>query len=42
MVDDAKTDETRAKRVARVLEIVSERMSFSELVKASMKGKSKR
>lgn len=42
MVDDAKTDETRAKRVARVLEIVSQRMSFSELVKASMRGTSKR
>ena len=38
MVEDAKTDATRAKRVARVIEIVSNRMSFSELVKAAMKG----
>jgi hypothetical protein len=42
MVDDAKTPETRAKRVARVLDIVSQKVSFSQLVKASMKGKSKR
>jgi uncharacterized protein YdeI (YjbR/CyaY-like superfamily) len=42
MVTDAKTDETRAKRVARVLEIVGQKMSFSQLVKASMSGKSKR
>ena len=42
MVDDAKTQETRAKRVARVLDIVSRRVSFSELVKASMKDQSKR
>lgn len=40
MVDDAKTEATRVKRVARVIEIVSQRLSFSELVKASMKGKS--
>jgi uncharacterized protein YdeI (YjbR/CyaY-like superfamily) len=39
MVTDAKTDETRAKRVARVLEIVGQKLSFSQLVKASMKGK---
>lgn len=42
MVADAKTDETRAKRVARVLEIVSSKASFSQLVKASMTGASKR
>jgi uncharacterized protein YdeI (YjbR/CyaY-like superfamily) len=42
MVDGAKTAETRAKRVARVLEIVSKKLSFSQLVTASMKGKSKR
>jgi uncharacterized protein YdeI (YjbR/CyaY-like superfamily) len=42
MVDGAKTAETRAKRVARVLEIVGRKMSFSQLVKASMTGKSKR
>jgi uncharacterized protein YdeI (YjbR/CyaY-like superfamily) len=42
MVDDAKTAETRAKRVARVLEIVGQKLSFSQLVKESMKGKSKR
>ena len=42
MVADAKTDETRAKRVARVLEIVGQKLSFSQLVKESMSGKSKR
>ena len=42
MVDGAKTAETRAKRVARVLEIVSTKMSFSQLVKESMKGSAKR
>lgn len=42
MVEDAKTDATRAKRVSRVIEIVSQRASFSELVKASMKGKAAR
>jgi uncharacterized protein YdeI (YjbR/CyaY-like superfamily) len=42
MVDGAKTAETRAKRVARVFEIVSKKMSFSQLVKASMKGQSRR
>jgi uncharacterized protein YdeI (YjbR/CyaY-like superfamily) len=41
MVDGAKTAETRARRVARVLDIVSKKMSFSQLVKASMNGKSK-
>ncbi len=35
MVADAKTDETRAKRVARVLEIVGQRISFSQLVSAA-------
>jgi uncharacterized protein YdeI (YjbR/CyaY-like superfamily) len=40
MVDGAKTAETRARRVARVLEILAKRMSFSEVVKAAMKGKS--
>ena len=42
MVADAKTPETRAKRVARVLEIVGQKLSFSQLVKQSMSGKSKR
>lgn len=42
MVDDAKTPETRAKRVARVLDIVGQKLSFSQLVKESMKGTSKR
>jgi len=42
MVDGAKTAETRVKRVARVIEIVSNKMSFSQLVKESMKGKSRR
>jgi uncharacterized protein YdeI (YjbR/CyaY-like superfamily) len=42
MIDDAKTDATRAKRVARVLEIVGRKQSFSQLVKQSMAGKSKR
>jgi len=42
MVDGAKTAETRAKRVARVIEIVSTKMSFSQLVKESMKAQSKR
>lgn len=42
MVTDAKTDETRAKRVARVIEIVGQKLSFSQLVKASMSGTSKR
>jgi uncharacterized protein YdeI (YjbR/CyaY-like superfamily) len=42
MVDGAKTPETRARRVARVLEIVGAKMSFSQLVKASMQGTSKR
>lgn len=42
MVDGAKTADTRAKRVARVLDIVGRRMSFSQLVKESMKGTSKR
>jgi uncharacterized protein YdeI (YjbR/CyaY-like superfamily) len=39
MVDGAKTAETRAKRVARVIEIVSKKMSFSQLVAESMGGK---
>lgn len=42
MVGDAKSPETRAKRVARVIDIVSKKVSFSQLVKASMTGKSKR
>jgi uncharacterized protein YdeI (YjbR/CyaY-like superfamily) len=33
MVDDAKTAETRARRVARVIDIVGRRVSFSDLVK---------
>lgn len=41
MVDGAKTAETRAKRVAHVLDIVSKKVSFSQLVKTSMKGQSK-
>ena len=42
MVNDAKTTETRARRVARVLDIVSHRQSFAQVVRESMKGKSKR
>jgi uncharacterized protein YdeI (YjbR/CyaY-like superfamily) len=42
MVDGAKTAETRAKRVARVLDIVGRKLSFSQVVRESMKGKSKR
>ena len=38
MVDGAKTAETRAKRVARVIDILSQKMSFSQLVKESMSG----
>jgi uncharacterized protein YdeI (YjbR/CyaY-like superfamily) len=41
MLHDAKTPETRAKRVARILDIVATKASFSQLVKASMKGKTK-
>jgi uncharacterized protein YdeI (YjbR/CyaY-like superfamily) len=41
MVDSAKTAETRARRVARVMEIVGKKMSFSRLVKESMQGTSK-
>ena len=41
MVDGAKTAETRARRVARVIEIVSKKMSFSKLVAESMRGKKK-
>jgi uncharacterized protein YdeI (YjbR/CyaY-like superfamily) len=33
MVDGAKTAETRAKRVARVIDVVGRRVSFSDLVK---------
>ena len=35
MVADAKTDETRATRIARVLDIVARRVSFAELLKGS-------
>ena len=42
MVHGAKQAETRAKRVARVVDIVARRVSFSRLVAASMKGKKKR
>jgi uncharacterized protein YdeI (YjbR/CyaY-like superfamily) len=42
MVDGAKTAETRAKRVARVLDIVARKLSFSQVVKESMKGKARR
>jgi uncharacterized protein YdeI (YjbR/CyaY-like superfamily) len=42
MVDGAKTAETRAKRVARVLDIVGRKLCFSQVVRESMKGKSKR
>jgi uncharacterized protein YdeI (YjbR/CyaY-like superfamily) len=38
MVDGARTAETRAKRVARVIDILSQKMSFSQLVKESMSG----
>jgi uncharacterized protein YdeI (YjbR/CyaY-like superfamily) len=41
MVDGAKTADTRARRVARVLEIVGQKLSFSALVKQSMSRKSK-
>ncbi|HEY9462150.1 MAG TPA: YdeI/OmpD-associated family protein [Vicinamibacterales bacterium] len=33
MLDDAKTAETRAKRIARILDVVSNRMTFSQLLK---------
>lgn len=39
MVNGAKRPETRAKRVARVIDIVSRRLSFSKVVAESMKGK---
>lgn len=39
MVHDAKRPETRAKRVARVIEIVSSGVSFSQVVRESMSGK---
>jgi uncharacterized protein YdeI (YjbR/CyaY-like superfamily) len=39
MVDGAKGADTRARRVARVLEIVGRKLSFSQVVNASMKGK---
>jgi hypothetical protein len=42
MVDGAKTAETRARRVARVVDIVSRKLSFSQVVKESMKGKARR
>ena len=35
---DAKTPETRAKRIAQVVDIVSRKVSFSQMVKASMSG----
>ena len=39
MVDGAKRPETRAKRVARVIDIVSKKMRFSQVVAESMKSK---
>jgi uncharacterized protein YdeI (YjbR/CyaY-like superfamily) len=39
MVHGAKRPETRAKRVARVVDIVSRKLKFSDLVAAAMKGK---
>jgi uncharacterized protein YdeI (YjbR/CyaY-like superfamily) len=42
MVDDAKTPETRARRVTRVVDIVARRVSFAQLVNASMKGNKKK
>ena len=41
MVHGAKRPETRAKRVARVVDIVSRKLRFSDLVAAAMKGKKK-
>jgi uncharacterized protein YdeI (YjbR/CyaY-like superfamily) len=41
MVNGAKRPETRAKRVARVVDIVSRKLKFSDLVAAAMKGKKK-
>jgi uncharacterized protein YdeI (YjbR/CyaY-like superfamily) len=35
MLHDAKTPDTRAKRIARILDVVSQRISFSQLLKAS-------
>jgi uncharacterized protein YdeI (YjbR/CyaY-like superfamily) len=34
MLHDAKTPETRAKRIARIIDIVSKRISFSQVLKA--------
>jgi uncharacterized protein YdeI (YjbR/CyaY-like superfamily) len=39
MLHDAKTPETRAKRIARVLEIVGQKRPFSQVVKESMSGR---
>ena len=39
MVHGAKRPETRAKRVARVIDIVSQRLSFGTVVEESMRGK---
>ena len=39
MVNGAKRPETRAKRVARVIEIVSKKMRFAQVVAESMKSK---
>jgi uncharacterized protein YdeI (YjbR/CyaY-like superfamily) len=33
MLHDAKTPDTRAKRIARILDIVSKRVTFSQLLK---------
>ena len=41
MVNGAKRPETRARRIARILEIVSSGVPFSQVVAASMKGKEK-
>jgi uncharacterized protein YdeI (YjbR/CyaY-like superfamily) len=42
MVNGAKRPETRMKRVARVIDIVSSRVSFSQVVAESMKAKRKK
>ena len=41
MLHDAKTPETRAKRIARILEIVSQRLPFSQLMVGPKAAKTK-
>ena len=41
MLHDAKTPETRAKRIARILDIVSKRVSFAELLKGGASRKAR-